>query len=120
MKKRDIILISVILAIAIVSLVAIKLTQKEGAMVTVSINGDKIAEYSLNKNGEYSLNGGTHILKIQDGEAWMIYGDCPATGATKCTNQGKISKTNENITCNHYGIVVSVIGGEAPEVDLIS
>ena len=120
MKKRDIILISVILAVALIFLLVIKLTEKEGAVVVVSINGEEVAEYSLSKNKEYSLNGGTNILKIQDGEAWMIYGDCPATGATKCTNQGKISKTNENITCNHYGIVVSVIGGEAPEVDLIS
>lgn len=120
MKKRDIILISVILALAIVSLIAIKLTQKEGAMVTVSINGDKIAEYSLNKNGEYSLNGGTHILKIQDGEAWMIYADCPTMGDTKCTYQGKISMTNQMITCAPYALVVTVEGGESAEVDLIS
>ncbi len=120
MKKRDIILICSILAVALIALLAVKLTEKEGAAVVVSIKGEKVAEYSLSKDGEYSINGGTNILKIQDGEAWMIYGDCPATGATKCTHQGKISKTNQNITCNQYGIVVSVIGGEAPEVDLIS
>lgn len=120
MKKRDIILISVILAVALIFLLVIKLTEKEGAVVIVTINGEKIAEYSLNKNGEYSLNGGTHILKIQDGEAWMLYADCPTLGETKCTYQGKISKTNQAISCVPYALVVIVEGGEPAEVDLIS
>ena len=120
MKKRDIILISVILAVALIFLLVIKLTEKEGAVVVVTVNGERVAEYSLSKDGEYSLNGGTNILKIQDGEAWMIYGDCPTTGDTKCTHQGKISKTNQNITCLPYALVVIVEGGEPADVDLIS
>lgn len=120
MKKRDIILISVILAVAFIFLLVIKMTEKEGAVAVVSIGGEKVAEYSLNKNGEYSLNGGTHILKIQDGEAWMIYADCPTMGEDKCTYQRKISKTNQKITCLPYALVVTVEGGEPDEVDLIS
>lgn len=121
MKKRDIILISVILVVAIVSLVAIKLTEKEGTMVTVSVNGETVAEYRLDKDGEYSLNGGTNKLKIENGEAWMIEADCPTTGDTKCTHQGKISKTGQKITCLPNKLVVNIVGGEAEgEVDLIS
>lgn len=121
MKKRDIILISVILVVAIASLAVIKLTEKEGAMVTVSVNGETVAEYRLDKDGEYSLNGGTNKLKIQNGEAWMIDADCPTTGDTKCTHQGKISKTGQKITCLPNRLVVTIVGGEVDsEVDLIS
>lgn len=133
MKKRDIILISVILVVAIIPLLAIKLMQGGGTAdtdemaepeykgyVVVSINGESVAEYSLSLDGEYPLNNGTNKLKIENGEAWMIYADCPTTGSTKCTYQGKISKRGEMITCLPNKIVVMVKDGEPSDIDLIS
>lgn len=143
MKKRDIILISVILAVAIISLLAIKLMQGGGTAdtdnslsqgssadeatkpeyngyVVVSINGESIAEYSLSADGEYSINNGTNILKIENGEAWMIYADCPTMGSSKCTYQGKISKRGQMITCLPNKIVVMVKDGTPSDIDLIS
>ncbi len=121
MKRRDIILISSILAIALAGLVLILLMQKDGAVAVVSIDGERVAEYPLDKDGEYSLNGGTNILKIENGEAYMLYADCPTVGDTKCTHQGKISKTGQKITCLPNRLVVTVEGaGESDGLDIIS
>jgi hypothetical protein len=120
MKKGDLILIVAILAIGLILWGALELSKEEGAYVVVTVGGEEVARYSLAEDGEYVLNGGTNTLKIENGEAFMIDAECPTLGQTRCTNQGKISRTSEKITCQIYGLVVTVYGGEAPEVDLIS
>lgn len=118
MKKRDIILICAILAVALISLAVIELFKDEGAYVIVKINGEDAGKYSLSVDGEYKLNGGTNILKIENGEAWMIEANCPTQGNTRCTFQGKISKTLETITCEYNRLTVTVYGAEE-SADLI-
>ena len=120
MKKKDLILIGIILAIALVFLGVLQLFKKDGAYVVVKIGPTEVARYSLSADGEYPINGGTNILKIENGEAWMMEADCPARGSTRCTAQGKISKTTETITCQHYGISVIVYGGEDTDIELVS
>ncbi len=120
MKKRDLILIGIILAVALISLGIIQLFKEEGAYVSVRIDGVEIATYSLSVDGEYSLNGGTNVLKIENGEAWMIEANCPTRGNTRCTAQGKISKTTESITCEPNKLTVVVRAGQAPDVELVS
>lgn len=112
MKKRDFILIGVILAVALVLWGVIELVKKDGAYVVVQIDGVQVARYSLSENGEYELNGGTNILKIENGEAWMSWADCPTLGNTRCTNKGKISKTLEWIYCEHNKVFVTVEGAD--------
>ena len=121
MKKRDFILIGVVLAIAILLLAIFNFDKKEGAYVVIRIDGEDVAQYSLSQNGEYSLNGGTNVLKIENGEAWMIEANCPTLGDTRCTSQGKISKTREFIYCQPNNVLVTVYGSEEEaEVELIS
>ena len=120
MKKRDLILIGAVLIIGLVAFAIVQMISEEGAYVSVQIDGDVVATYSLSVDGEFALNGGTNILKIENGEAWMMEADCPARGSTRCTAQGKISKTTETITCQHYGISVIVYGGEDTDIELVS
>lgn len=120
MKKRDLILIGAILVIALVAFAIVQMLSEDGAYVSVRIDGKEVATYSLSIDGEYALNGGTNILKIENGEAWMIDANCPTRGQTRCTAQGKISKTTESITCEPNKLVVIVRGGEMPDVELIS
>ena len=117
----DIALIA-LLVIVVLSVFAFTWFSAEpGARVRVNVEGEPVREYSLDVDGEYSLNGGTNKLKIENGEAWMIEADCPTTGDTKCTHQGKISKTGQKITCLPNRLVVNIVGGEVEgEVDLIS
>ena len=116
MKKRDIILIASILIVAIAFFLIVELTKEEGAGVTVKVDGVKVAEYSLSKNGTYPLNGGTNILVIEDGRAYLIDANCPDK---LCVHQGKISRTGEVITCLPNQLTVTVFGAEE-SVDLIS
>lgn len=120
MKKRDLILIGAVLVIALVAFAIVQMLSEDGAYVSVRIDGKEVATYSLSIDGEYALNGGTNILKIENGEAWMLDANCPTRGQTRCTAQGKISKTTESITCEPNKLVVIVRGGEMPDVELIS
>jgi hypothetical protein len=116
MKKRDIILIASILAVAIALFLIVELTKEEGAGVTVKVDGVKVAEYSLSADGTYPLNGGTNILVIENGKAYLSDANCPDK---LCVHQGKISMTGETITCLPNKLTVSVFGAEQ-SVDLIS
>ena len=116
MKKRDIILIASILIVAIALFLIVELTKEEGAGVTVKVDGIEVAEYSLSKNGTYPLNGGTNILVIENGKAYLTDANCPDK---LCVHQGKISMTGETITCLPNKLTVTVFGAEE-SVDLIS
>ena len=115
MKKRDFILIGAILGIIIIVFLAIQLTKEEGASVIVKVNGQEVAEYGLSENGEYELNGGTNILRIEDGKAFLIDANCPDH---LCVNQGKIWRSGETITCLPNRLTVTVVGGVENEVEL--
>ena len=54
--------IGVILLISIIAATVIELNKAPGAYVTVEVNGAEVARYSLDKDGEYVLNGGTNVL----------------------------------------------------------
>ncbi len=75
----------------------------------VSVGGEVICEYSLSTDGEYALNGGTNILVIEGGEAYIRWADCPKQF---CVNQGRISRTGQRITCLENRVIVEVVGGE--------
>lgn len=117
MKKQDFILIGTIVAIALVLLLAVNLMQEEGAGVVVKINGAEVARYSLKIDGTYSLNGGTNILVIKNGVAYLSEANCPDG---LCVKQGKISKTGQVITCLPHKLTVTVYGAEENDVDLVS
>lgn len=103
----DIILVAAVLVIALSVFLIVELSKKEGAFVRVSINGARVAEYSLSVDGEYSLNGGTNILVVENGEAYIRWADCPRQ---ICVKDGKISRTGERITCLENRVVVEVFG----------
>ena len=84
--------------------------------MVVKINGEEVAKYPLDKNATYTLNGGTNILTIKDGFAYLTDADCPDH---LCVKQGKISKTGQVITCLPNKLTVTVYGAEK-DVDLIS
>lgn len=120
MKKKDFILIGTIIAVALVLLICVNLTQKEGAGVVVTVNGEEIGRYPLNVDATYELNGGTHVLKIENGTARITDADCNTRvyDVNRCVNKEAISKTNECIFCQEFGLLVTVYGSdEAQEND---
>ena len=116
MKKNDLILIGAILLIIAIIFAVTTLTKEEGAYVVVKVDGKEVGRYSLAVDGEYELNGGTNILHIEGGAAYLTWANCPDH---LCVKQGKVSMTGETITCLPNKLTVTVYGADSG-VDLVS
>ena len=84
--------------------------------MVVRVDGQEVGNYQLTENGTYELNGGTNILRIENGEAYLTDANCPDK---LCVHQGRISKTNQVITCLPNKLTVTVYGAEEG-VELVS
>ncbi len=116
--RFDIILIVGLLLISLVSLLAIFFFREQGDLIEIKIDGNVVAEYSLYENGEYSLNGGSNILVIENGEAYLSYADCPDK---TCVKTGKISYSGQSIICLPNRLTVTVRSHSAQNgVDIVS
>ena len=114
---RDLILVGALLIAALLVLLVIRNRQERktgtDAVVTVrTSDGDEV--YPLNKDGVFSLNGGTNTLVIENGEAWVSEANCPDK---VCMGMGKISKNGEFIACLPNQVIIVVEGGEESPVD---
>lgn len=116
MKKFEWILIASILIVSLILWGALSLFKESGASVVVRVDGKDVATYSLLKNGEYVLNGGTNVLTIKDGCAYMTQADCPDH---LCVKQGSVERTGETITCLPNRLTVTVFGAGKSEVELV-
>ena len=116
MKKRDFILVGAILLVIIIAFAVTSLIKEDGAYVVVRVDGKEVAKYSLTVDGEYELNGGTNVLKIEGGKAYLISANCPDH---LCVKQGRVDESGETITCLPNRLTVTVYGSDR-EVDLIS
>ena len=117
MKKTDFRLLGAVLAVILAVLAVTSLSKKEGDYVLVRVNGQEAARYSLSKDGEYALNGGTNVLRIENGKAYLISADCPDH---LCVHQGKIDQHGETITCLPNRLTVTVFRAKTDDVDLVS
>ena len=103
----DIILIASVLLVGLSVFLIVNLTKEVGDSVRVSVDGKTVGEYSLSVDGEYSLNGGTNILVIKGGKAYMKYASCPDG---LCINQGEAYKIGQKIVCLPNRVMVEVVG----------
>ena len=101
----DIVLIALLLAFGLSALFISHITKKKGREVTVSVNGDTVATYDLSYDGRYSINGGTNVLVIEDGYAFIEYADCPDG---TCIRTGKICSVGERIVCLPNKVMVEI------------
>jgi hypothetical protein len=113
--KYDLILIAAFLLVSFAALAFSLIGRSEGATVTVEQNGEKVAEYPLDADGVYPLNGGTNLLVIEGGEVYMSEANCPDH---TCIKTGRISFAGERIVClpNRIAIIIEGEGG----VDAVS
>lgn len=117
MKKKDFILIGVLLLVIVISYLGITFTKKEGDYVIVRVDGTEVAKYSLSVDGDFELNGGTNVLRIEDGKAFLIYADCPDH---LCINEGKIDQSFETITCLPNMLTITVYSSDNSDIDFVS
>ena len=115
--RLDIIVISAIMLVSVSLLLIMTLSKKEGAVAVVEIDGKKVAEYSLAVNGEYSLNNGTNVLVIENGQAYLNYSNCPDH---TCEITGKIHYVGQTIVCLPNKLSITIKGNAEGGVDLVS
>ena len=117
--RIDIIIIASLLLLSITVLLVTQITRKDGAAVTVTVNGETVGEYPLDRDGVYTINGGTNILTVEGGIAYMSYSDCPDH---VCEKTGKVRYVGEQIVCLPNKVTVTVSGEtlENGGVDFVS
>ena len=112
----DLAVILVMLLLAGVLTLALNLGRREGGVAVVRVDGVETERHSLTVDGTFPLNGGSNILVIAGGQAWLSDADCPDL---LCVKQGKIHYTGQVITCLPNRLTVTVEGGESNGVDLV-
>lgn len=118
-KKRsawlfDGILILALLALALSVFLVFRAVGGKGegeAVARVTVNGESAGEYPLSADGEYELNGGTNILVIKDGRAYMKEATCPDRTCVTRHKNG-IWRDGEMIICLPNRVSVEIYGGE--------
>lgn len=118
-KKKpvlDLLLIGGLLLLALVCYLLFAGGKGEGNVAVVCANGVETGRYPLDQNGRYPLNGGSNILIIEDGAAWLEDADCPDK---LCVRQGKVHLDGQVITCLPNKLTVTICADNS-EVELIS
>lgn len=118
--RNDIILVSSILALALVCFFVFKACAKEGTLVTVTVNGevyktvpldtDTVIDIVTGENGEYK-----NTVEIKDGKVSVTYANCP-DGI--CEKHRAIKYRGDSIVCLPHKLVVSIEGGAEGDVDI--
>lgn len=103
----DIVLFLCVIVVGLSVFLVFDLLKERGAYVSVKVGDGESVTYSLAIDGEYPLNGGTNILVIDGGEAYLKYADCPDK---TCIRTGRISRTGEIIVCLPNRVYITVLG----------
>ncbi len=120
MKRNDWIIAGAALFIALAWFLVLQLGEQDGSRVEVLVDGNQTASYSLKENQEVlitGVNGGTNLLMIEDGSAFVKEASCPDQ---LCVYQQAISKANETIVCLPNKVVFQVVGGEESAYDAVT
>lgn len=107
MKKKDLILLCVILALALtVYLVLFLIYKDSGEVVVVRVSGEEYARLPLNEDTELIIDGsgGTNLLVIKDGQAFISEASCPDR---ICVHTGVASEI-KTIVCMPNEVTVSI------------
>lgn len=121
-KKADIILLIVILAVGIPMSVLSLTAGTGGDKVKISADGQVYGIYPLDEDGEIEVteDGHTNHITIKDGQVSMSYSTCRNQ---VCVNTGAISHTKDAIVCLPNRVVVEIISsgkGKGGGADVIS
>ena len=115
---RDLILVGILLLAAFLLFFFTRRNQVRetgtGASAVVTVDGEEIGRYYLNRDGTFSLNGGSNVLVVENGEAWVSEANCPDK---VCMGMGKISRNGEFIACLPNRLLIVVEGGEQSPID---
>ena len=121
-KKADIVLLIIILAVGIPLSVLSLTAGTAGDKVQISADGEVYGIYPLDMDREIEVteDGHTNHITIKDGQVSMSYSTCRNQ---VCVNTGAISQTKDAIVCLPNRVVVEIISSEKEkggDADVIS
>ena len=115
-QRADLVVIGSLLLLALILWLVLGAFRTEGGEVVVRVDGVETERHALTEDGIYPLNGGSNILVIADGRAWLTEANCPDL---LCVKQGKIHYAGQSIICLPNRLSVTVEGGESDGVDAV-
>ena len=118
MKKKDLMLIGILLIAAIAAHFGIRaFFNNAGGQVVITSEGSEIGTYALAADNviEIRTDSGYNKVVISGGQVEVTEADCPDK---ICANHAPIRYNHETIVCLPHKLVVEVIGGENSEIDV--
>lgn len=120
--RNDLIFIVAILVIVAIGAAALFLLRGEGSAVRVEVDGTVMGTYPLSVDREVEIITGENgeelnLLVIEDGKATVTTATCP-DGI--CAAHKPISREGESIVCLPHKVVITVIGGDGNQPDIIA
>ena len=109
LRKADLILLAVVLALGAVLAAALLLRSSGGGVAQVRVAGTVTASYPLDEDASYTItgaNGGTNLLVIEDGSARIEEASCP-DGV--CVHTGRVRRDGQSIVCLPNQVVVEIV-----------
>ena len=110
--RNDLLLLWGLLLLALLSYALYMLLRDTGDVVTVTVNGEVYAEYSLSEARTVTLpsydGAGENLLVIENGAAYVASADCP-DGI--CVAHAPISLVGDAIVCLPHRVVITVEEG---------
>ena len=88
--------------------------KKVGNVARVTVDGELVGEYPLSLDATYTLNGGTNVLTIEDGKAYISYSTC---AGHDCENWGKVQYVNQSIICLPNKIIITIVSNGSDSSD---
>lgn len=108
-KRADIIVFSVLVLALIFALLIITVSKDFGSYVLVSVDGQTVEQFPLNKDGEYIVNGGTNTVVVKDSKVWVTDASCPDK---LCEKMGAVQYSGQSIICLPNKLTVEITGSE--------
>lgn len=105
--RKDFLLIGAFLVLGGGLLAYTYLGKQDSAQVSVRVDGTCVKTFSLEDTVTYTITGkgGTNVLHIDNGTAWLSEADCPDQ---ICVNTGKIKYAGQSIICLPHKVVVEI------------
>lgn len=123
MKKKDIIVITLVLLAALALYGAtILLRDPAVSQVVVKVDGKEVLRAPLETDGQYDIplpDGDVNVVGVEGGAAYMVEANC-RDGL--CVNQGKTRNSAKEIVCLPHRVVISLVSNtqQAPgELDVV-
>lgn len=121
LKRQDVLLLAGLAAGAMLLAAILLLTRQSGAQVIVSVQGRETQRFSLHETVSCTIqgaDGGTNVLQIADGAAWLEDASCPDR---LCVQEGAIRYAGQSIICLPNQVVITIEGtAEQTDVDVIA